>query len=207
MGLRGQKCASLVALRDLIASEEVVSSIKPKKPQLTLLPKITVSAVSRKNRQCGRIMGGAGRLEEKIRLLCAKGRLGETPNGYGNLRRLLLRCRKVQSPIDVKLRSKAWPLCSLLRAEDVAMDKDSSGSDEKPSTTLPGTVEKIIKSPDPTAPEKAQITVEVAEELYREVRIDNILKDKNGEAVALKKGSKVDVIIEADPKDIIKKNE
>jgi hypothetical protein len=57
-------------------------------------------------------------------------------------------------------------------AEDVAMDKDPRGADDKPSTTLPGTVEKIIKSPDPTEPEKAQITVEGAEELYREVRID-----------------------------------
>jgi hypothetical protein len=87
------------------------------------------------------------------------------------------------------------------------MDKDSSGDHEKPSTMLPGTVEKIIKSPDPTAPEKAQITVEGAEELYREVRIDNVLKDENGEKVALKEGAKVDVTIEADPKDIIKRSE
>jgi hypothetical protein len=87
------------------------------------------------------------------------------------------------------------------------MDKDPNSPDEKPSTTLPGTVEKIIKSPDPEAPEKAQITVEGAEELYREVRINNVLKDENGEEVALKKGAKVDVTIEADPKDIIKKND
>ena len=33
---------------------------------------------------------------------------------------------------------------------------------EKPSTTLPGTVEKIIKSPHPGVPEKAQISVEAA---------------------------------------------
>jgi hypothetical protein len=84
------------------------------------------------------------------------------------------------------------------------MDKDSSGAAEKPSTTLPGKVEKIIKSPDPTAPEKAEITVEGAEELYREVRINNVLKDENGEEVALKEGAKT---IEANPKDIIKKNE
>ena len=87
------------------------------------------------------------------------------------------------------------------------MDKDPNSPDEKPSTTLPGKVEKIIKSPDPTAPEKAQIGVEGAEELYREVRINNVLKGENGEEVALKEGAKVDVTIEADPKDIIKKNE
>jgi len=81
------------------------------------------------------------------------------------------------------------------------------GADEKPGTTLPGMVEKIIKSPNLTEPEKAQIKVEGGEHLYRELRIDNVLKNQNGEEVALKKGAKVDVIIEADPKDIIKKNE
>ena len=87
------------------------------------------------------------------------------------------------------------------------MDKNSNGADEKPSTKLPGTVEKIIKSPDPTESEKAQIAVEGAEELYREVRIHNVLKDENGDEVALKAGAKVDVTIEADPKDIIKETE
>jgi hypothetical protein len=87
------------------------------------------------------------------------------------------------------------------------MDKNSNGADEKPSTKLPGTVEKIIKSPDPTEPEKAQIAVEGAEELYREVRIHNVLKDENGDEVALKAGAKVDVTIEADAKDTTKKKE
>jgi len=45
------------------------------------------------------------------------------------------------------------------------------------------------------------------EELYREVCINNVLKDENGEEVALKEGDKVDVTIEADPKDIIKETE
>jgi hypothetical protein len=34
-----------------------------------------------------------------------------------------------------------------------------------------------------------------------------VLKDENGEEVALREGAKVDVTIEANPKDIIKKNE
>jgi hypothetical protein len=87
------------------------------------------------------------------------------------------------------------------------MDKDSSGANEKPSTTLPGTVEKIIKSPDPNEPEKAQIAIEGADELYREVRIDNVLKNQNGEKVALNEGAEVDVTIEADAKDTTKKKE
>jgi hypothetical protein len=77
----------------------------------------------------------------------------------------------------------------------------------KPSTTLPGTVEKIIKPIGPTEPEKAQITVEGAEELYREIRVPNTLKDNKGKKVAVKEGAPVEVTIEADKKDTISKEE
>ena len=70
---------------------------------------------------------------------------------------------------------------------------------EKPSTTLPATVEKIIKSPHPSVPEKAQIAVEGADHLYREIRIDNTLTDGNGEEVKLKQGAQVEVTVEAEP--------
>lgn len=69
---------------------------------------------------------------------------------------------------------------------------------EKPATTLPGTVEKIIKPAHPSQPEKAEIAVEGADELYREIRIENTLEDGDGKKVALKPGSKVEVTIEAD---------
>jgi hypothetical protein len=70
---------------------------------------------------------------------------------------------------------------------------------EKPSVTLPGTVEKIIPPPHPSQPEKAQIGVEGADDLYREIRIENTLQDEDGKPVALKQGAKVEVTIEADP--------
>jgi hypothetical protein len=70
---------------------------------------------------------------------------------------------------------------------------------EKPSVTLPGTVEKIIPSAHPREPEKAQISVEGADELYQEIRIENSLTDENGDSVRLKKGAQVDVTVEADP--------
>ena len=76
---------------------------------------------------------------------------------------------------------------------------------DKPSTTLPGTVEKIIKPIDPREPEKAQIDIEGGEDLYREIRVNNTLKDEKGEEVALKEGAPVDVTIEADKKDTTKK--
>lgn len=76
---------------------------------------------------------------------------------------------------------------------------------EKPSTTLPAVVEKVIKPPSPDEPEKAQITVEGADYLYRELRIENTLTDENGEKVRLKLGAEVEVTIEAPPEATITK--
>ena len=70
---------------------------------------------------------------------------------------------------------------------------------EKPSVTLPGTVEHIIPSPYPGMPEKAQIAIEKAEDLYQQIRIDNTLTDKHGDKVGLKKGVDVEVTVEAEP--------
>ncbi len=72
---------------------------------------------------------------------------------------------------------------------------------EKPATTMPGTVEKIIQSPHPSEPEKAQIGVEGADHLYREIRIENTLTDEKGQPVRLKEGAKVEVTVEAEPED------
>ncbi len=69
---------------------------------------------------------------------------------------------------------------------------------EKPSVTLPGTVEKIIEPAAPSEPEKAQISIEGADDLYREIRIENSLTSENGDEVRLKKGAEVDVTVEAD---------
>lgn len=77
---------------------------------------------------------------------------------------------------------------------------------EKSSTTRPGVVEKIIKPVVPEEPEKAQIAVEGADHLYREIRIENTLIDEKGKEVKLKEGAEVDVIVEADAKDTTPKN-
>ena len=68
---------------------------------------------------------------------------------------------------------------------------------EKPSTTLPGTVEKIIKPISPEEPEKAQIAIHGADDLYREIRIENTLTDEKGEKLSLKKGAEVEITVEA----------
>jgi uncharacterized protein YfaS (alpha-2-macroglobulin family) len=70
---------------------------------------------------------------------------------------------------------------------------------ETASVTMPGTVDKIIKSPIPGEPEKAQIAIEGADELYQEIRIENTLTDEKGKEVSLKQGAEVEVTVEAEP--------
>lgn len=69
--------------------------------------------------------------------------------------------------------------------------------DETSATKLPGIVEKLIESPLPTDPGKAQIQVEGADELFRELRIENKLTNEKGEEVSLKPGAKVEITVEA----------
>ncbi len=69
---------------------------------------------------------------------------------------------------------------------------------KKPKTTKHGRVKKIIKSPDPSVPEKAEVEVHEADELYKEIRIENELQDEQGKKVKLKQDAPVDVTVEAD---------
>lgn len=70
----------------------------------------------------------------------------------------------------------------------------------KPAVTLPGTVEKIIP-PSYDEPEKAEIAVDGADPLYKEIRVENKLEDGEGKEVGLKPGAQVEVTIEADPQE------
>ena len=70
---------------------------------------------------------------------------------------------------------------------------------------LQGTVQKIIKPAVPSEPEKAQIDIEGGDDLYREIRIENVVTDENGDKARLKPGVQVDVIVEADSSATTKK--
>lgn len=76
---------------------------------------------------------------------------------------------------------------------------ENKPSDDKPVLELPGVVEKIIQPMDPNQPEKVQIAIDGAEELYSEIRVENTLKHPTGEEVALTPGAEVDVRVEAEP--------
>jgi hypothetical protein len=68
---------------------------------------------------------------------------------------------------------------------------------EQPSTTMPGTVDKIIPSKRSSQPEKAQIAVDGADDRYRFLCIENTLTDEHGDDVRLRKGAHVDVTVAA----------
>jgi hypothetical protein len=72
---------------------------------------------------------------------------------------------------------------------------------------LHGTVKKVIKPLVPTLPEKVQIDVHGADELYREIRVENELTDETGDKAKLKPGAEVDVIVEADSSATSKKSD
>jgi hypothetical protein len=74
-----------------------------------------------------------------------------------------------------------------------------TGSTDKVTVTLPGVVEKIIRSHSPDEPDKVQIAIEGADELYREIRVENTLHDPKGNPVSLKKGADVEVTVGAEP--------
>ena len=77
---------------------------------------------------------------------------------------------------------------------------DTARIPERPSTTMPGIVDRIIPSAGPSQPEKAQIAVGAADHGHRELRIDNTLTDENGDDVRLKKGAHVEVTVTVEKK-------
>jgi hypothetical protein len=74
---------------------------------------------------------------------------------------------------------------------------DTAHIPEQPSITVPGTVKKIIASPRPSRPEKAEIAMDGDESQNRALRIENTLTDEHGDDVSLKKGAHVDLTVTA----------
>jgi hypothetical protein len=82
-----------------------------------------------------------------------------------------------------------------VRIAELNLDAERTG---QARSTVPGTVDKIIRILHPNQPEKAQIVVKGADN--RDLRIANTLIDENGDEVRLKKGAHVQLIATAKPK-------
>jgi len=73
--------------------------------------------------------------------------------------------------------------------------RNETGPGNKVSINLSGIVQKIIRGMDAEEPEKIQIVVRGAEDLYREIRLDNLFYDEEGNFVNLKFGDEVEITI------------
>ena len=85
-------------------------------------------------------------------------------------------------------------------AKIAELNLDTARIREQPSVTMPGTVDKIIPPSRPSQPERAQIAVEGADQLHRDLRIENMLTDEHGDDVRLKKNDHVEVTVTAESK-------
>jgi hypothetical protein len=70
------------------------------------------------------------------------------------------------------------------------------------ASNLSGTVEKVIK-PIQDEAEKVQIAIQSGDDPNQKIRIANILVDARGEAVSLKRGASVHIVVRPKPKDPI----
>lgn len=61
-----------------------------------------------------------------------------------------------------------------------------------------GIIQKVITPVIPIEPEKVQISIAEADDLYREIRIENVVTDEHGDKARLKPGAEIDLIVEAD---------
>ena len=62
---------------------------------------------------------------------------------------------------------------------------------------LRGKVEQIIRLAVPSDREKVHIGIEEADDLYTEIRVENVVADEKGDKSKLNPGEDVDVIVEA----------
>jgi len=75
----------------------------------------------------------------------------------------------------------------------------------RPWKTVSGFVQKIISGGYRTGEETVEIRISEAEDLFREIRIENKFSDVDGQPVALKDNASVELTFEADAKDTIKR--
>ena len=86
-------------------------------------------------------------------------------------------------------------------AQIAELNLDTARIPEQPSVTMSGTVDKIIPSPRPSQPERAQIAVDAAAPRHRDhFIIENTLTDEHGDNVKLQRGDHVEVTVTAEAK-------
>ena len=75
---------------------------------------------------------------------------------------------------------------------------------KKKRKKLRGKVQKVPKPILKHETEKIEISVEGTDDLYRDIRVENVVEDENGEKARVKPGAEIEVVLETDPKDTTK---
>jgi hypothetical protein len=82
---------------------------------------------------------------------------------------------------------------------------DVSGSPKtRPWKTVTGVVGKLLAVAYPAEPERVEISIPEADDLFREIRIANHFTSPDGEVVGLHVGTQLDITFEADLRDTVK---
>ena len=68
----------------------------------------------------------------------------------------------------------------------------------RPWKTLPAVVNKTVRSPLPDQPDAVEISITGAEDLFREIRIENSFTNIDGRPIALTSGVRLEVTFEAE---------
>ena len=106
---------------------------------------------------------------------------------------------------ELRIVTKEMEKPHMARSARIAeLNLDTARIREQPSVTMSEIVHKVIPSPRPNQPGKAQITVDGADHRYRDLHIENTFTDEHGDDVSLKKGAHVEVTVTAEPKAIAK---
>jgi chorismate mutase len=72
--------------------------------------------------------------------------------------------------------------------------------------TIPAVAKQIIKSRFSNQPERVEISLQEADDLFREIRIENSFSNETGQSVGLVAGTALDVTFEASSKDTVRRN-
>jgi hypothetical protein len=116
-------------------------------------------------------------------------------------------CARIQEERDYpRFEELMRELNELVRCKELRFPQHAGKGEwqgKRPWRTVPAVVQKIVKSVYSNEVEKIEITIPAADDLFREIRIENNFTGEDGQSVALRTGAELDVTFEAEAKDIM----
>ena len=100
-------------------------------------------------------------------------------------------------------------LSALVRQKELRFpeyDRASNQQRTRPWKKVSGNVQRIIKDAYNYRADVVEINIPQADDLFREIRIENTFADLDGQKVSLKQGAHLEITFEADAKDTVRKS-